>query len=245
MRETAEGPLRNSGVPTGVPLAGVIEERDENVGESNLVSQHIIRGLYAITPDITDTAELVRCVRSALQGGVRVLQYRNKTADAALRLVQARALRELTREFETCFIVNDDAQLAAQVNADGVHLGSKDESVAAARRLLGDTKLIGMSCYNHLSLAHEAVQQGADYVAFGAFFSSSVKPDAVKAETALLQAAREELDVPVVAIGGITQSNGKVLVEAGADALAVISALFDAPDIEFAACEFSTLIWQD
>ena len=203
-----------------------------------------INGLYAITPDLADTNELLQKVRLALQGGMRVLQYRNKTADAALKLAQSRALRELTHEFKTCFIVNDDAQLAAQVDADGVHLGSKDGKVAAARRLLGDTKLIGVSCYNRLSLAHEAVRQGADYVAFGAFFSSSVKPDAVKAETALLQAACEELNVPIVAIGGITPSNGKVLMEAGADALAVISALFDAPDIEFVAREFSTLIWQ-
>ncbi len=207
-------------------------------------SQRTIHGLYAITPDLADTNELLRNVRLALQGGVRILQYRNKTADAALKLAQARALRKLTCEFDTGFIVNDDAQLAVQVDADGVHLGSKDGSAAAARQLLGNTKLIGVSCYNRLSLAHEAVRQGADYVAFGAFFSSSVKPGAVKAETALLQKAREELNVPVVAIGGITQSNGKVLVEAGADALAVISALFDAPDIEFAAREFSTLIWQ-
>ena len=115
-------------------------------------------------------------MRLALQGGARVLQYRNKTADATLKLAQAQALRQLTREFETTFIVNDDAQLAAQVDADGVHLGGEDGSVAAARALLGNSRIIGVSCYNRLSLAHEAVRQGADYVAFGAFFSSSVKP---------------------------------------------------------------------
>ncbi len=204
-------------------------------------SQRTIHGLYAITPDFADTNELLRNVRQALQGGVRILQYRNKTADAVLKLAQARALRELTFEFDAGFIVNDDAQLAAQVDADGVHLGSEDGSVAAARQLLGNTKLIGVSCYNRVSLAREAVRQGADYVAFGAFFSSGVKPDAVKADIALLQAARKELNVPIVAIGGITPLNGKVLLEAGAKALAAISALFDAPDIEFAAHEFSTL----
>jgi thiamine-phosphate pyrophosphorylase len=198
-------------------------------------------GLYAVTPDTTDTEELLRKSRLALQGGARVLQYRNKAADPALKLLQAQALRKLTREFGTTYIVNDDVRLAAEVDADGVHLGGEDGSVAEARALLGSQKLIGVSCYNRPSLAHEAVKQGADYVAFGAFFPSSVKPGAVKAEVAMLQTARKELAVPIVAIGGITLSNCPVLIEAGADALAVISALFDAPDIEVAAREFSTL----
>jgi thiamine-phosphate pyrophosphorylase len=205
------------------------------------ISPHTIHGLYAITPDEADTAELLRKTRLALQGGARVLQYRNKSADANLKLQQAQALRKLTREFGTTYIVNDDVRLAAQVDADGVHLGGEDGSVAEARTLLGSQKVIGVSCYNRPSLAHEAVKQGADYVAFGAFFPSSVKPGAVKAEVAMLQTARQELAVPIVAIGGITLSNCPALIEAGADALAVISALFDAPDIEVAAREFSTL----
>lgn len=202
--------------------------------------QQTISGLYAVTPDILDTDKLLRRVRLALHGGARVLQYRNKTADATLKLAQAQALSQLAHEFKTTFIINDDAQLAAQVDADGVHLGGDDGSIAAARALLGNSRIIGVSCYNRASLAHEAVRQGADYVAFGAFFSSSVKPGAVKADLALLQAARKEFSVPVVAIGGITQANGNALIEAGADALAIISALFDAPDIEVAAREFST-----
>jgi thiamine-phosphate pyrophosphorylase len=200
-----------------------------------------IKGLYAITPNLTDTNELLRKVRLALQGGARVLQYRNKIADAALQLRQAAALRDLTREFNTTFIVNDDAALAAQVDADGVHLGGEDGSVAAARALLGETKLIGVSCYNRAPLALAAVQQGADYVAFGAFFPSSVKPEAVKADVSMLREARPEIHAPIVAIGGITQQNGAELVRAGADSLAVISALWDAPDIEASAKEFSTL----
>lgn len=203
-----------------------------------------IHGLYAITPDTPDTNNLLRCVRLALQGGARILQYRNKSADAALKLQQAQALRELTREFGTIFIINDDAQLAAQVHADGVHLGGEDGTVAAARVLLGDTGIIGVSCYNRLPLAQEAVKQGADYVAFGAFFPSSVKPAAVKADVALLESARSELNVPIVCIGGITAQNGAALVQAGADALAVITALWDAPDIEQAAREFSKLFEQ-
>ncbi len=200
-----------------------------------------INGLYAVTPDESDTAILIRKVRLALQGGACVLQYRNKSADAALQLHQASALRDLTREFDSTFIVNDDSALAAQVDADGVHLGGEDGSVAAARALLGATKLIGVSCYNRAPLALAAVQQGADYVAFGAFFPSSVKPEAVKAEVSMLRGARHEIRVPIVAIGGITQQNGVELVQAGADSLAVISALWDAPNIEQAAKGFSTL----
>jgi thiamine-phosphate pyrophosphorylase len=197
--------------------------------------------LYAITPDESDTAELLRKTRSALQGGAQLLQYRNKSASPALQLQQAQALRLLTREFSSTFIVNDDAQLAQQVDADGVHLGGEDGSVAAARALLGSSRIIGVSCYNRLSLAHEAVRLGADYVAFGAFFSSSVKPEAVPADVALLKAARSELQVSIVAIGGITQQNGVSLIAAGADALAVITALWNAPDIKNSAQEFSTL----
>lgn len=205
------------------------------------VKRPAINGLYAITPDELNTTKLLLKVRLALQGGARVLQYRNKSADAALKLHQALALRQLTREFNTTFIVNDDVHLAVAVDADGIHLGGEDVRVETARVLLGSTKIIGVSCYNRAPLAFEAVQQGADYVAFGAFFSSSVKPEAVQANVALLQSARRELNVPIVAIGGITHQNGVVLVEAGADALAVISALWNAPDIKASAQGFSTL----
>lgn len=200
-----------------------------------------ICGLYAITPDLADTPLLLRKVRAALQGGAQTLQYRNKSADPTLRLQQAQALRQLTREFDATFIVNDDAQLAARVDADGVHLGGDDGSLEAARDMLGDAKIIGVSCYNRESLALAAVRAGADYVAFGAFFPSGVKPQAVRAEPQLLAWARGELALPVVAIGGITAQNGVALIAAGADALAVISAVFDAEDIRSSAQEFSTL----
>jgi thiamine-phosphate pyrophosphorylase len=200
-----------------------------------------LSGLYAITPDCNDTADLLLRSRGALTGGARVLQYRNKSADAVLRRVQATALRELTREFGVTFIVNDDAALAALTDADGVHLGAADGDIAAARVTLGGRKIIGVSCYNHLSRAEIAARAGADYVAFGAFFPSGVKPDALRAEVNLLRAARAKLAVPLVAIGGITAHNGALLVEAGADALAVISALFDAADIAAAARELSNL----
>lgn len=200
-----------------------------------------IKGLYAITPDSTDTAELLRRTRLVLSGGARVLQYRNKSADASLRLSQAIALRELTREFTVTFIVNDDAHLAARVDADGVHLGATDGALHAARALLGARKIIGISCYNQLPLARERIATGADYVAFGAFFPSAVKPEAVKADIELLRQARAEFAVPLVAIGGITVQNSAVLLDAGADALAVISAVFDSENCKTATQDFSRL----
>ncbi len=207
----------------------------------NLNRNALIRGLYAITPDEADTAELLRKVRLALLGGARVLQYRNKTAGAALCLEQAGALRELTHEFSVPLIINDDAMLAQQVAADGVHLGGDDGSITEARILLGQGKFIGVSCYNRIALARAAVQQGADYVAFGSFFASMVKPDAVVASPDLLRQARRETAIPLVAIGGITLQNGAQLLESGADALAVISAIFGAADIQGAARGFSVL----
>ena len=200
-----------------------------------------IKGLYAITPDSTDTPELLQRTRLVLSGGASVLQYRNKSADAGLRLHQATALRELTRELSVTFIVNDDAHLAAQVDADGVHLGEMDGELKAARALLGADKIIGVSCYNQLSLAKEAVAGGADYVAFGAFYPSTVKPDTVRVGIELLNQARVQFTVPLVAIGGITVQNAGALLDAGADSLAVISALFDADNCKIAAQDFSRL----
>ena len=198
-----------------------------------------IKGLYAITPDETDTAELLRKTRLALAGGARVIQYRNKTAGEVLRLEQAGALRKLAREFSVPLIINDDAGLALSVDAEGVHLGNDDGGIAAARAILGNSKLIGVSCYNRMALAHDAVRQGADYVAFGSFFASAVKPGAVAASLDLLRQARSEIDLPLVAIGGITLLNCAQLLEAGANALAVISAVFSAQDIQGAARQFS------
>ncbi len=202
---------------------------------------YAIKGVYAITPDCADTADLLHRVQLALAGKVQVLQYRNKSANTAQRLEQAHALRKLTRELAITFIVNDDAQLAAHVDADGVHLGVADGSVDMARAALGIHKIIGISCYNRLSLAQDAVHAGADYVAFGAFFPSTIKPNAEVAEIELLQQARAELPVPLVAIGGITLHNAASLVHAGADALAVISALFGAEDIMATAKKLSKL----
>lgn len=200
-----------------------------------------IRGLYAVTPDIADTAELLAKVDSALAGGARLLQYRNKAADAALRLEQAPALLSLCRKRRVPLIINDDLALATSLDADGLHLGAEDGPLAAARSTLGPGKLLGASCYNQIGNALNAARDGADYVTFGSFYPSSVKPGAVPAPLALLQEARRRVALPLVAIGGITLDNAPQLIAAGADSIAVISALFGAPDVRVAARRFAAL----
>lgn len=192
-----------------------------------------VRGLYLITPDDPDCARLLARVASVLPW-VACLQYRNKTADAALRHAQATGLLALCRQASVPLIMNDDMHLAARIGADGVHLGEHDPALADARALLGRDAVIGVSCYDDIQRAQRAVAAGADYVAFGAFFPSATKPGARRASTELLTASAE-LGVPRVAIGGITPDNAATLVAAGADLLAVISGVFDAPDPPAAA----------
>src|SRR6185436_9042774 len=193
-----------------------------------------VSGLYAITPGLADSALLISKVAAALRGGARIVQYRNKTANGRLQHEQAAGIARLCRATGACFIVNDVVELARDVAADGVHLGEDDEDVGAARARLGPDKLIGVSCYDQLGRARGAVAQGADYIAFGRFFPSPTKSGTATATPDLLRAAKE-LSRPIVAIGGITPDNAAGLIEAGADALAVVSAVFDAPDVEIAA----------
>ena len=200
-----------------------------------------ISGLYAVTPDGDDTPALIAAVEAALAGGARLLQYRNKPAPAALRLSQASALLVLCRKHRVPLVINDHLDLALAVSADGLHLGAEDGSLAAARARLGPERILGASCYDRLDAALEAERLGADYVAFGSFFTSSVKPGAVHAPLALLREAKRRLSVPVVAIGGITLENAPRLIAAGADGVAVISALFGADDVGLAARRFSAL----
>ena len=200
-----------------------------------------ISGIYAITPETEDTAQLSAKVFAALAGGIRLVQYRNKTASAQLRRYQCEALSECMRAVGATLIVNDNAQLAADVQAHGVHLGKDDATVVQARRLLGPDRIIGVSCYNDLALAREQERAGADYVAFGSFFPSVTKPDAVAASLDLLSVARIQLEVPVVAIGGIDRNNAAQLLDGGADAVAVLSALFSVEDTEQEARAFARL----
>jgi thiamine-phosphate pyrophosphorylase len=199
-----------------------------------------IKGLYAVTPDVADTALLLAKVETVLAAGARLLQYRNKSADAARRGEQARALRAVCRRHAATLIINDDVTLARAIDADGVHVGADDPALAIAREQLGSQKIIGVSCYDDLQRARAAATQGADYLAFGSFFASAVKPGAVRAPLSVLPAARA-LGVPVVAIGGITLDNAGGLIAAGADAVAVISALFAAPDPAGATRDFCRL----
>lgn len=191
-----------------------------------------IKGVYAVTPNELDTKLLVSKVVAALKGGAGLLQYRNKAAGKSLRLRQATALLAACRTYDVPLIINDHLDLCAQIDADGVHLGATDCKPQPVRRLLGADKIIGVSCYNQFSLAQEAESGGADYVAFGACFSSETKPNAVSAPLSLFGQARQELNIPAVGIGGITLDNANQVKEAGADAIAVISTLFDAPDIK-------------
>ena len=191
-----------------------------------------LRGLYAVTPE---SGDVERKLRLALQGGIALLQYRSKTRNA----MHARAVVRLAREFGVPVIINDDVELALELGADGAHLGRDDGELSAARKRLGG-KLLGASCYNQLGLARAAVQAGADYVAFGSVFSSPTKPQAVRAPLGLFKEARA-LGVALAAIGGITLDNAPQLIAAGADLLAVISDLFDAPDIRQRARDYGKL----
>jgi thiamine-phosphate pyrophosphorylase len=199
-----------------------------------------IKGLYAITPEMHDTQALLDKVKAAIEGGARLVQYRTKSDDMALRHEQASELLLLCRAYHVPLIINDDLRLAALVDADGVHLGEEDASLKEARVNLGPDKIIGVSCYQDLARARQLQAEGADYVAFGSFYPSTTKPGARPCPIGLLTEAKQSLRVPVVAIGGITPDNAPALVAAGADAVAVISALFDSSDIAAIAAHFDS-----
>jgi thiamine-phosphate pyrophosphorylase len=186
------------------------------------------RGLYLITPDDCDTARLLLRVQPLL-AHVACLQYRNKAATPALRREQATALLSLCRAAGVPMVINDDAELAAAIAADGVHLGEHDGAIPLTRARLGADAIIGVSCYDELARAEHAAAEGASYVAFGTFHPSPTKPHARRASPRLLQEAAR-LGLPRVAIGGITPDNARPLIAAGADLVAVISGVFDAPD---------------
>ena len=196
------------------------------------------RGLYVITDG--PRPDLFQVVAQALAGGARLLQYRDKTGDYERRLTEARAIRALCAARQVPLIINDDVGLAQAAGAAGVHLGEEDGDVAAARAVLGKDAIIGVSCYDSLARARELTAAGADYIAFGAFFPSPTKPHARRASFDLLRQSAA-LGVPRVAIGGITPDNGQSLIDAGADYLAVISAVFGDPDVRGAATRFAQL----
>lgn len=199
-----------------------------------------LRGLYAITPETADTAALESGVRAALEGGAALVQYRFKSIGRELALEQARRLRALCREAGAPLVVNDSVELAIAAGADGVHLGREDGDVRAARAAMAG-RILGVSCYADPALARAAAAHGADYVGIGSVFASATKPGAPRAPLERLAEARAAGGVPVAAIGGITTDNAAQAVAAGADMLAVISALFDAADVRAAARAFAGL----
>ena len=187
-----------------------------------------MRGLYAITPE---GSGLIEKVRAALEGGIALLQYRRKSGTRD----ELDQIARLAREHRVPLIVNDDVELA--LRADGAHLGRDDGDLSAARKKL-QGRILGASCYDRLDLAHAAVAAGADYVAFGSVFASPTKPGAVRAPLSLF---KSDLGVPKCAIGGITLENAPQVIAAGADLLAVITDLFDAPDIAARARAYAKL----
>ncbi len=200
-----------------------------------------IKGLYALTPDLADTEELCRLVEASLLGGASMVQYRNKTASDSLHLTQARALLNLCHQYNTPLIINDHIELCLAIDADGVHLGGDDGDLNGARERLGKDKILGASCYNRFEFAQAAKESGADYVAFGACFESGTKPGAVNAPLELIRQAQKELNMPIIAIGGITLDNATLAIRAGASSIAVINALFSANNVQLTARQFSQL----
>jgi len=200
------------------------------------------RGLYAIADSaLLAGSDVAARVGAAIAGGAVLVQYRDKGADGAQRHVQASAVLACCRAHKVPLLINDDIELTDAIGADGVHLGRDDTALAAARQRLGPHAIIGVSCYNLLPHAIAAAEAGADYVAFGRFFPSRTKSHAVQAEIELLHDAKRRLNIPVAAIGGITADNGSMLIEAGADLLAVIQGVFAQPDIAAAARRIAIL----
>lgn len=200
-----------------------------------------IHGVYAVTGVLQGEA-LLDAVAAALRGGVAVVQYRDKGTDPRRRLGEARYLAAACRNHGALFIVNDDLDLARDSGADGVHLGRDDADPATARRRLGAGALVGVSCYDSLQRARDAQAAGAGYLAFGSVFASGTKPGAPRAPLELFRQAREQFQLPLVGIGGIRTDNAARVMEAGADAVAVVEALFGAADVEAAARRLSAAV---
>ena len=202
-----------------------------------------LQGLYAIA-DVQDiqTPDFLERVQAVLVAGVPLIQYLDKVNDRDVRTRTAERLRKMTHKHRSLLIINDDVELARAVDADGVHLGKEDCRIDEARARLGAEIIIGASCYDDYGNAVEAVANGASYIAFGSFFASPTKPSAPRADLDLITRAKQELDIPVCAIGGITQKNVVPLLDAGADMIAVISSLFDAPSPARSVQEYQALL---
>ena len=207
----------------------------------NMRDSFIIKGLYAITPDMADLNTLIQKTQLAIEGGAFMVQYRSKIQDRDVKMQQCAAILRLCREYDVPCIVNDDVEICRVLKADGVHLGEKDDNIAEVRHILGEDAIIGSSCYDQLNRAKQAQKEGASYVAFGAMFPTPTKPNAPRATLELLREAKSEIQIPIVAIGGITMNNAHDVIETGIDAIAVITSLFEAKSIKETAETFSKM----
>lgn len=195
-------------------------------------------GLYAITdPNLLDAQSLFTKVESALKGGCRVLQYRDKPATTLEKLERARKLKSLCQQYNAQFIINDDLELCLQSNADGLHLGKSDGDILAARALLGPKRILGVTCHSDLNYAQKCINLGVDYCAFGRLFSSKTKPEAPPCPLSVLKEAAK-LSKPMVAIGGITLDNIERLMHTPLYSVAVIHGLFAQADVQATAEQF-------
>jgi thiamine-phosphate pyrophosphorylase len=210
----------------------------------NMRDSFIIKGLYAITPDSADLNTLIQKTQWAIEGGAFMVQYRSKIHDRDVKMQQCAAILRLCREYEIPCIVNDDVEMCRVLEADGVHLGEKDDNIAEVRHILGENAIIGSSCYDQLDRAKSAQKEGASYVAFGAMFPTSTKPNAPRATLALLKEAKREIQIPIVAIGGITVNNAHDVIKTGIDAIAVINSLYEAKSIKETAETLSKMFHQ-
>ena len=204
----------------------------------NMRDSFIIKGLYVITPDMTDLNTLIHKTKLAIEGGAFMVQYRSKMQDRVVKMQQCAAILRLCREYDVPCIINDDVEMCHILEADGVHLGVNDDNIAEVRRILGEDAIIGSSCYDQLERAKQAQKEGASYVAFGAMFPTPTKPRAPRATLALLKEAKSEIHIPIVAIGGITVNNAHDVIETGIDAIAVITSLYEAKSIKETAETF-------
>lgn len=200
-----------------------------------------MKGLYLVTPDWDDTDQLVAASEQAIAGGAALLQYRHKTANHTKRNEQASALLKLCRRLNIPLIINDHVDLCEQLDADGIHVGGTDASVADVRARVGKGKIVGASCYGDLQLARNAVAAGASYVAFGGFYPSRVKKYEVTTPPDIITRALAEIDVPLCVIGGMTVENSRPLVALGAHMVAAISSVYSVDDHRHAAAAFATL----
>ncbi len=201
-----------------------------------------MKGLYIVTPDWDDTAKLLDVTEKALKGGAAIVQYRHKTATPELRREQAKVLQALCKRYQRPFIINDFIDLTMELDADGIHVGESDESVAKVRAAVGPNKIVGASCYGDMDLVRKAHKAGADYIAFGGFYPSRIKKYPVTTELDIVAQMKKEIpELPSCAIGGIDLENAVPLVERGIDMIAVISSVYFADDPEAAARAFVKL----